>query len=155
VIKIEPGAAALWTRGRYWAHPRTLRPLRRPPPVRNQGRSARKALDFDKRALDRERGAHSVLGVILLRLRITEERHQPVAQPLEDVAAKTNYRIRRLVEVSVDQVSPVFGVKLRRKTGRPDKVAEHNRNRATLGRDSETLGRPSCSVPRIGGLDRV
>ena len=49
-----------------------------------------------KRALDRERGPHRALGVVLLRLRIAEERHQPVAELLQDMAAETRHRMRRL-----------------------------------------------------------
>jgi hypothetical protein len=67
-------------------------------------------IDFDKRALDRQRRPHSALSVVLLRVRIAEQRHQPVAQPLEDMAAEPGYSLRRLVEVGVDQVPPVFGV---------------------------------------------
>ena len=46
------------------------------------------ALRSAKRALDRERGAHSALGVVLLRVRIAEESHQPVAELLQDMAAE-------------------------------------------------------------------
>jgi hypothetical protein len=91
--------------------------------------------------LDRKRGAHRPLGVILLRLRIAEERHQPVAQPLEDMAAEPGHGLRRLVEVSVDQVAPVLGVELRRHARRSDQVAEHHRDWATLGRDLGALDR--------------
>ena len=66
-------------------------------------------------------------------MRITEERHQPVAQPLEDVAAEPGYGLRRLVEVSVDQVAPVFSVELRGEIGRPDEIAKHHSNRAAFG----------------------
>ena len=48
-------------------------------------------VDFDKSALDRERGAYRALGVVLLRMRIAEEGHQPVAEPLQDVPAKPVY----------------------------------------------------------------
>jgi hypothetical protein len=44
-------------------------------------------VDFDKRALDRERGPHSALGVVLLRVRIAEQRHQPVAELFQHMAA--------------------------------------------------------------------
>jgi hypothetical protein len=66
-------------------------------------------------------------------LRIAEKRHQPVAEALEDMAAEPGYGLRRLVEVSVDQVAPIFGVKLRGETGRPDEIAKHHGDRATLG----------------------
>jgi hypothetical protein len=38
-------------------------------------------VEVGERALDRERRAHGPLGVILLRLRIAEKRHQPIAEP--------------------------------------------------------------------------
>ena len=40
-------------------------------------------VEVGKRALDGERGAHRALGVVLLRLRIAEQRHQPVAELLQ------------------------------------------------------------------------
>ena len=61
-------------------------------------------VDFDKRALDRERGAHSALGVVLLRVRIAEQRHQPVAELFQHMAAKPGHRRRSLVEIGVDEV---------------------------------------------------
>ena len=40
-------------------------------------------VEFGKRALDGERGAHRALGIVLLRLRIAKQRHQPVAELLQ------------------------------------------------------------------------
>ena len=45
-------------------------------------------VDVGKRALDRERRPHRALGVVLLRVRIAEQRHQPVAEPLQHMAAE-------------------------------------------------------------------
>ena len=41
-----------------------------------------------KGALDRERRPHRAFSVVLLRLRIAEQRHQPVAEPLQCMAAQ-------------------------------------------------------------------
>ena len=49
-------------------------------------------VDLAKRALDRERRPHRAFGVVLLRLRIAEEGHQPVAEPLQHMAAKPRHR---------------------------------------------------------------
>jgi hypothetical protein len=99
-------------------------------------------VDIRKAALDRQRSSHRPLGVVLLRLRIAEERHQPVAQPLKDMAAEPGHGACGFIEISVHEVAPVFGVKLRGETGRPDEIAKHHGDRATLGRDSGILGRP-------------
>ena len=40
-------------------------------------------VELGKRPLDRERGAHRPFGVVLLRMGIAEQRHQPVAEFLE------------------------------------------------------------------------
>ncbi|HEX3344653.1 MAG TPA: hypothetical protein VHS09_08765, partial [Polyangiaceae bacterium] len=48
-------------------------------------------------------GEGGTLAVVLLRLRITEEGHQSIAQPLEDVAPKPGDSLCRLVEVDIDQ----------------------------------------------------
>ena len=90
-------------------------------------------VEFGERALDRERGAHRALGVVLLRLRIAEEGHQPVAELLEHMAAEPRHRRRGLVEIGVDEVAPVLGVELRREARRADEVAEHDRDRPALG----------------------
>ncbi len=49
-------------------------------------------VDLSKGALDRERRPHRALGVVLLRLRIAEQGHQPVAEPLQHMAAKRGHR---------------------------------------------------------------
>ena len=49
-------------------------------------------VDLAKRALDRERRPHRALGVVLLRLRIAEQGHQPVAEPLQHMPAKRGHR---------------------------------------------------------------
>ena len=90
-------------------------------------------VEVGKRALDGERGPHGALGVVLLRLRVAEERHQPVAELLQHMAAKSGHRLRRFVEIGVDEVAPVLGVELRGKARRADKIAEHHRDRAALG----------------------
>ena len=90
-------------------------------------------VEVGKRALDRERGAHRALGVVLLRLRIAEQRHQPVAELLQHMAAKIGHRRRSLVEIGVDEVAPVLGVELRGEARRADEIAEHHRDRAALG----------------------
>ena len=84
-------------------------------------------------ALDGQRGPHGAFGVILLRLRVSEQGHQPVAELLQHVSAKRGHRLRRFVEIRVDEVPPVLGVKLGRKARRSDEIAEHDRDRSPLG----------------------
>jgi hypothetical protein len=38
-----------------------------------------------------------------------------------------------LIEISVDEIAPVFRVEFRREAGRADEIAEHHRNRPALG----------------------
>ena len=45
-------------------------------------------IHLSKRALDRERHPHRAFRVVLLRVRIAEQGHQPVAEPLQHVTAK-------------------------------------------------------------------
>jgi hypothetical protein len=73
------------------------------------------SVDWDKRPLDGERGAHRALGVVLLRVRIAEQCHQPVAEFLQHMAAKSRHCRGSLVEIGVDDVAPVLGVELRGK----------------------------------------
>ena len=90
-------------------------------------------VEVGKRALDGKRRPHGALGVVLLRLRVAEERHQPVAELLQHMAAKIGHRLRRFVEIGVDEVAPVLGVKFRGKARRADEIAEHHGDRAALG----------------------
>ena len=90
-------------------------------------------VEVGQRALDRERRPHAALGVVLLRLRIAEQRHQPVSELLQDMAAETRHRRGGLVEIGADQVAPVLGVKSRCKVGRADEIAEHHRDRPPFG----------------------
>ena len=135
-MSIEPGSAAAWTRA---ANRRVAKYLSRPPPrqpARNlETYSAPTAparllgrvpgIKVEERALDGQRSLRGALGVVLLRLCIAEERHQPVAEPLQHMTAKPSDRSRRFVEISVDEVAPVLGVKFRSNACRADKIAEH------------------------------
>jgi hypothetical protein len=83
--------------------------------------------------LNRERRAHGALGVVLLRPRIAEERHEPIAESLEDMPAVRRHRLGRRIEIDADQVAQVLGVELRSKGRRADEIAEHEGDRAALG----------------------
>ena len=122
------------------------RPRRAPVEADAGGKLGRAGLrvtgvEVGERALDGERGAHRAFGVVLLRMRIAEERHQPVAELLQHMAAETRHRGGGLVEIGADQIAPVLGVQPRRKTRRADEIAEHHRDRAALRRNLKTLGR--------------
>ena len=78
-------------------------------------------------------GANRALSVVLLRLRIAEQRHEPVAEFFQHMAADSRHRVRRFVEIGADEIAPVLRVEPRRKARRADEVAEHHRNRPALG----------------------
>ena len=105
-------------------------------------------VEFGKRPLDRERRPNGALGVVLLRARIAEKRHQPVAEPLQHMAAEIGHCLRRLVEIGVDEVAPVFGVELRDKVRRADEVEEQDGDRTALGGNFRTVGRPGLGRRR-------
>jgi hypothetical protein len=98
------------------------------------------SVDFNKRALDRERGAHCALSVVLLRVRIAEQRHQPVTELFQHMSAEPGYRRRRLVEIGVDECAPILGVELGGETRRADEIAEHDCDRAALGGRRQRCG---------------
>ena len=58
------------------------------------------------------------------------------------MAAEAGHRRRGLIEIGVDECAPVLGVKFRGETGRAHEIAKHDCDRAALGRDFGTLGRP-------------
>ena len=98
-----------------------------------RARSGVPGVELGERALDGERGAHRAFGVVLLRLRVAEQRHQPVAELLQHMAAKPRHRRRGFVEIGADQIAPVLRVEPRRETRRADQIAEHHRDRSALG----------------------
>ena len=59
--------------------------------------------------LIRPRGA---LGAILVRERIAEQRHQPVAEFFGDVAAHPHPRRRGSIEIGTDKIAPFLGIEL-------------------------------------------
>ena len=71
------------------------------------------AVQFRERALDRQRRPRRALGVVLVRDRIAEQRHDAVAEFLGDMAAHFLDCRRCGIEIGADQVAPVLGVELR------------------------------------------
>src|SRR5262249_49792136 len=68
----------------------------------------------------------AAFGVVFLRHRITEKRHQTVAQFLGDVAAHFCHRCGGGIQIQADQIAPVFSIQRRRDAGRTYKITEHH-----------------------------
>ena len=79
-----------------------------------------------------KRRAHRALGVVLVRDRIAEQRHQPVAELLRHMTAHLRHRRRGGIEIGADEVAPLLGIELRGNAGRTDQIAEHHREVAPL-----------------------
>src|SRR5271169_5843434 len=159
-MRIEPGSAARWTReatfGRVAEHfagrvDYHLPGIKADPRRKLRGAFADvSGVDFDKRALDRERGAHRALGVVLLRVRIAEQRHQPVAELFQHMAAEPGHRRRGLVEIGAHEITPVLGVELCGETRRADEIAEHDGDWTALG--DAPRRRCGRGARRLGGF---
>ena len=65
-------------------------------------------------ALDRKGGACRTLGIVLMRQRIAEQAHQPVAELFRDMTAHFGNRSGSGVEVGADEIAPFLGIELRR-----------------------------------------
>ena len=104
-------------------------------------------VEVGERALGRERRAHGAFGVVLLRLRIAEQRHQPVAELLQNVAAETRHRRGGLVEIGADQVAPVLRVQPCRRPVEPTR----SQNITVIGRRSAVSIDEEAGA-RVGGL---
>jgi hypothetical protein len=50
-------------------------------------------VEFGQRTLDGKGGPHGAFGIVLLRLRVAEEGHQPVAEFLQHMTAKSGHRL--------------------------------------------------------------
>ena len=92
------------------------------------------AVHLGHRLLDAQGGPNGSFRVILLRLRIAEASHEPIAELLEHPPAKRRHRLRGLIEIAVDEIAPVLDVRSSRELGRADEVAEHDGDRAPFGR---------------------
>jgi hypothetical protein len=66
-------------------------------------------VQVSERLLDAESSHDGALAVILLRPRIAEDGHQPIAQPLDYLAAEPGDRLRGRVEWA-NQVAPILNV---------------------------------------------
>ena len=105
------------------------------------GRSGVLAIEFGQGALDRKRRACRALGVVLMRQRIAEQAHQPVAEFFRDMAAHFGDRSGSGVKIGADQVAPFLGIELRGDRGRADQIAEHHREIAALASRYRRLAR--------------
>ncbi len=90
------------------------------------------AVEVGERALDCERGAHRALRIVLLRDRVAEQRHDPVAEFFRDMATHLPDRLGRRVEIAADEIAPVLGVERRGHARRSHEVAEHHRQMPPL-----------------------
>src|SRR5262249_4189754 len=81
---------------------------------------------------DREARADGTLGVVLARVWPAEVDDEAVAQLLRHVAAETGDRGGYRLLVLCDDVPPFLGVELLGERGRPDEVAEEDRELAAL-----------------------
>ena len=117
------------------------------------GRTRILAIEVGQGALDRQRGACRALGIVLVRQRIAEQTHQPVAELLRDVAAHFGDRSGSGVEIGTHEVAPFLGIELRGDRGRAHQIAEHHREIAALtGGFGGWRGRASrCLCGRHGG----
>ena len=113
-------------------------------------------LMLSERALDREGRPRCAFSVVFLRHRITEQRHQPIAQLFGDVAAHLRHCGRGGIQIRADQIAPVLGIKPRRDASRTNKIAEHHRDMSALangfcdGRGSRRRSRWSSGCCRDG-----
>ena len=81
------------------------------------------AVQLRQRPLDRERRPRRALGIILLRHRVAEQRHQAVAKLLADLSAHLRHCRRGGVEICSNQIAPFLSIKSRGYAGRvpPDR----------------------------------
>jgi TIR domain len=92
-----------------------------------------RCVQVHERAKDRQSGAGRAFGIVLLSPRISEQRHESVAQPLGDMTAVLGDRLGGVIEISANEIAPVLGVECSRQTRRADQIAEHDRDRPALG----------------------
>jgi hypothetical protein len=70
--------------------------------------------------------ARCAFGVVFLRHRIAEQRHQPVTQLFGDVTAQFRHRRTGGIQIRADQIAPLLSIKRSRDVGRTHQIAEHD-----------------------------
>ena len=130
----------------------TTEPHSMPMRAERLGRAGRGVarVEVGERALDRQRREHGALGVALLRLGIAEQRHQPVAELLQHVAAERSHGGRGGVEVTPHRIAPVVRIELRGEARRAREVAKHDRDRTARSRVLLRLGQDGCDRRFLG-----
>jgi hypothetical protein len=86
---------------------------------------------------------HGALGVMFVRLRITEVGEHPVAHVFGDEAASLGDEIFAASMIGADDLSHILGIEPRRQRCRADKVDEHYSQLPAFGESSDRsrLGR--------------
>jgi signal transduction histidine kinase len=90
------------------------------------------AVQFGERTLHGQRCPDRPLGIVLLRHRVGEQRHQPVAKLLGNFAAHFHDRSRGRVQKGANQIAPFFSIELRSDACRVHQIAEHHRHVPSL-----------------------
>ena len=90
---------------------------------------------------DSESSPHRPLGIVLMRLRVTEIDQHPIAHVLGDKATDAGHRVGNATVVSADHLAQILGIEPHRQRRRADQIAEHDRELAALGRRSGDLTR--------------
>ena len=104
------------------------------------------------RGLDRERGAHGALGIVLVSDGRAEEREQPVALELGDGAVEAPDLARDQRDDLVEHELRPLGAQPLADRGRADDVGEHHRDDALGSRaDSHRTSYRRAAVRRAGG----
>ena len=88
----------------------------------------------------RQPGAHRALGIVLMRMWVTEIDQHPVAHVLGDKAVEAPDRIGDGAVILPDQLAQILRVEPRRQRRRADQVAEHHRQLPALGIDCRRGG---------------
>jgi hypothetical protein len=77
--------------------------------------------------------SHRPLGVVLMRLRVTEIDQYAVAHVAGDEAIEPSDNLHDGAVISGDDLSQILGIEPRRQRHRADKIAEHHRELPSLG----------------------
>jgi len=101
---------------------------------------------------NRKARAYRALSVVLMRLEPTEVNHQPVAEILGDVTAKTGDRCCRGYLILGGDIAPFFRIEASCDLGRIDQLREQNRQMTALTVRLLALGWRFCRSRRGSSL---
>ena len=145
-LGVSPTTACSWAAPAPIRSPTTTSPVAMPSLTCSRwGRSRRPTASTIAK-----RGAHRLLGIVLVGMRVAEIGENAVAHVFCDKAAKANQYLRNATMIFGDDLAQILRIEPRCQLSRTDQIAEHDRKEAAFG--SRDVGRLRGNRSLLAGI---